>query len=428
MFTKKVIAQILALYLTTTGIFLIIFFVIWHQKLLDNLTNEHTRVLKDAHRNIVLSILNAKQTPIEQTCKNIASVSSIKFAILDERQVLCSDLDFALDDINVSLRQQGIYKEHIFYLAAMNPSAYYLNTLKDRKELSIQNGALRTFIQGQDVSKELLYIRFWLGFALLFSFLILALVSFFLVKIALKPLNEKISTLNSFIKDFTHEINTPLSVILLSIEQIEQNDGKVAENKLKRMKLASKTLSQTYSDLIFYTFPDTIASQDEELKMKDLIQERLEYFKLFFEQKKLEISANLDDSTLFASKNKINKLLDNLISNAIKYNKKGGFIKINLYQNCLSIQDSGCGIEEKNLKAIFSRYARFNQDQGGFGIGLSLVQGICKEYHIELDCTSALNKGSKFELKWQKKIRKSLIYLLKFAKMKLKNFKNIFKI
>lgn len=400
MYAKKVIAQILALYLTTTGVFLIIFFAIWYQKLVDNLTNENIRVLRDAHRNIVVSIINSKQTPIKQSCKDIAAISSIKFAILDEKQILCSDLDFEIKDINVSHRQQGIYADHIYYLAAMNPSDYQLNTLQDRREASIQNGALRTFIQGKDVSSELLSIRLWLGFALFFSFLILALVSFFLVKIALKPLNEKISTLNSFIKDFTHEINTPLSVILLSIEQIEQNEGKVAENKLKRMKLASKTLSQTYSDLVFYSFPDTITSQDEWLKMRDLINERLEYFKLFFEQKKLEVRVNLDESTLFASKNKINKLFDNLLSNAIKYNKKGGFIEINLKNNCLSIKDSGCGIDEKHLKAIFSRYARFNNDQGGFGIGLSLVQGICKDYHIELSCASKLSKGSEFKLKW----------------------------
>ena len=206
--------------------------------------------------------------------------------------------------------------------------------------------------------------------------------------------------LNSFIKDFTHEINTPLSVILLSIEQLEKQQN-IDTTKFARMKLAAKTLSQTYSDLIFLTFPDTISNEEEHIVMKEAIRERLKYFRLFFERKQIALSVDLQgDSTILASKSKINKMLDNLISNAIKYNKKGGFVSVNLKGRALSIKDSGYGIDEKNLTKIFERYARFNSDQGGFGIGLSLVKSICKEYHIEISCYSKLGEGSEFVLKW----------------------------
>lgn len=500
---KWVTRSILLIYLTTTGIFLAIFFVLWYDKLYDELVVEKSRALRDTHRTIVLSVLNARYTPLKQSCQDINNASSIKIALIDSESVLCSTLSFELENAEIKALDEdryrgkfrGIYKNSVYYTGLMRTSGYFLgragfgdearefvefpskddekkeqnNTQKKgekalnlsqnsstdeseknsfekefnekdildekhalherrdfyerranlderqaRKEhhlatqnkkhlappAAFQKGYLYTFIEGENVSHDLLLIRLQVLLSALVSFALIALVSRFLVKIALKPLESKITMLNSFIKDFTHEINTPLSVILLSIEQLEKQQN-IDTTKFARMKLAAKTLSQTYSDLIFLTFPDTISNEEERIMMKEAIRERLEYFRLFFERKQIALSVDLQgDSTILASKSKINKMLDNLISNAIKYNKKGGFVSVNLKGRALSIKDSGYGIDEKNLTKIFERYARFNSDQGGFGIGLSLVKSICKEYHIEISCHSKLGEGSEFVLKW----------------------------
>lgn len=493
---KWVTRSILLIYLTTTGVFLAIFFVLWYDKLYDELVVEKSRALRDTHRTIVLSVLNARYTPIKQSCQDINNASNIKFALIDSESVLCSTLSFelenaeikALDEDRYKGKFRGIYKNSVYYTGLMRTSGYFLgragfgdearefvefpskddekkeqnntqkngekalnlsqnssvdesekngfekefnekdildekHALHERRDFyerqarqehhlaaqnkrhlappaAFQKGYLYTFIEGENVSQDLLLIRLQVLLSALASFVLIALVSRFLVKIALKPLESKITMLNSFIKDFTHEINTPLSVILLSIEQFEKQQN-IDTTKFARMKLAAKTLSQTYSDLIFLTFPDTISNEEERIVMKEAIRERLEYFRLFFERKQIALSVDLQgDSTILASKSKINKMLDNLISNAIKYNKKGGFVSVNLKGRALSIKDSGYGIDEKNLTKIFERYARFNSDQGGFGIGLSLVKSICKEYHIEISCHSKLGEGSEFVLKW----------------------------
>lgn len=493
---KWVTRSILLIYLTTTGIFLAIFFILWYDKLYDELVVEKSRALRDTHRTIVLSVLNARYTPIKQSCQDISNASNIKFALIDSESVLCSTLSFelenaeikALDEDRYKGKFRGIYKNSVYYTGLMRTSGYFLgragfgdearefvefpsekddkkeqnntqkkgekalnlsqnssvdesekngfekefnekdildekHALHERRDFyerqarqehhlaaqnkrhlappaAFQKGYLYTFIEGENVSQDLLLIRLQVLLSALASFVLIALVSRFLVKIALKPLESKITMLNSFIKDFTHEINTPLSVILLSIEQLEKQQN-IDTTKFARMKLAAKTLSQTYSDLIFLTFPDTISNEEERIVMKEAIRERLEYFRLFFERKQIALSVDLQgDSTILASKSKINKMLDNLISNAIKYNKKGGFVSVNLKGRALSIKDSGYGIDEKNLTKIFERYARFNSDQGGFGIGLSLVKSICKEYHIEISCHSKLGEGSEFVLKW----------------------------
>lgn len=496
---KWVTRSILLIYLTTTGIFLAIFFVLWYDKLYDELVVEKSRALRDTHRTIVLSVLNARYTPLRQSCQDISNASNIKFALIDSESVLCSTLSFelenaeikALDEDRYKGKFRGIYKNSVYYTGLMRTSGYFLgragfgdetrefvefpskddekkeqtqkkgekalnlsqnssvdesekngfekefnekdildekHALHERRDFyesranlderqvrkehhlaaqnkrhfappaAFQKGYLYTFIEGENVSQDLLLIRLQVLLSALASFALIALVSRFLVKIALKPLESKITMLNSFIKDFTHEINTPLSVILLSIEQLEKQQN-IDTTKFARMKLAAKTLSQTYSDLIFLTFPDTISNEEERIVMKEAIRERLEYFRLFFERKQIALSVDLQgDSTILASKSKINKMLDNLISNAIKYNKKGGFVSVNLKGRALSIKDSGYGIDEKNLTKIFERYARFNSDQGGFGIGLSLVKSICKEYHIEISCHSKLGEGSEFVL------------------------------
>lgn len=394
---KKVIRQILLIYLTTTGIFLTIFFTLWYQKLYEELVVLKGSSLRESHRNIVISILNSRFIPMDVSAQNIAKSSGLKFAIFDGVQAIFNNLDFDFKQAKIELKGRGIYDGKVFFLASMNTDHYFLRYAKD-EDLDTGKG-LKILIEGEDVSKELFWIRAKvLGFAIL-AFFVLGLVAYILVKIALRPLEDKIITLNKFIKDSTHELNTPLSVILMSIEQLEHQN---LENNTKfaRIKLAAKSLSQVYSDLVFYNFPNTLESEKEKIDLKLLLKERSEYFKLFFEQKKINLRLELSDSSIFASKNQISKLLDNLLSNAIKYNKKEGEIKIRLKENFLSISDTGCGISSKNLNHIFDRYTRFNEDQGGFGIGLSLVKKICDDNYIKIVCESVENKGSKFSLTW----------------------------
>ena len=507
---------ILLIYLTTTGVFLGILFAIWYDKLYDELVFEKSRILRDTHRTIVLSIVNARFTPLKQACKDISAAANVKFAVIDTQNVLCSTLSYELTSADIKAFDEdrykgkfhGIYKNKIYFTSLMRSGGFFLgqgefddeppfergfggriqNGIQGQREFQGQNGEfggnferqnefggqiqgdfgdriqgqsenqsdfsgkiqgqnenqgnfdeqiqrqgnfgeqfqrqnefqnkrgffhqgkrrhgfegrgfLYTFIEGEDVSEDLFFVRLKVLLCAAASFALIGFVGYFLVRVALKPLESKISMLNSFIKDFTHEINTPLSVILLSIEQLEKQ-ADIEKTKFARMKLAAKTLSQTYSDLIFLTFPDTIPNEEEKISLKNAISERLEYFRLFFEQKKLNLNVNLrGNATIFANKSKINKMLDNLISNAIKYNKKGGSIAVSLDERTLSIKDSGYGIDEKNLAKIFDRYARFNNDQGGFGIGLSLVKSICKEYNLDIVCHSKLGEGSEFVLKW----------------------------
>ncbi|MCR2098979.1 sensor histidine kinase [Campylobacter upsaliensis] len=395
---KKVIWQILLIYLTTTGIFLTIFFSIWYEKLYEDLILIKGENLREIRRTIVVNIANNRFVPLEENAANIAKSARVQFAIFDKERAFFNNLDLNYTQAKIRLKGRGVSEGRVFFMAPMSLSEYYLGQTKGYVE---NDEGLKILIQGEDVSRDLLLIKLKVLSFALFAFGILALIAYILVKISLKPMEEKIETLNRFIKDSTHEINTPLSVILMSIEQLERQNLEQSA-KFLRIKLAAKTLHQIYSDLVFYNFSHTLSNEKESFDLGVLIKERVEYFRLFFEQKKLCLKLDLNTHSLFfANKNQISKLIDNLLSNAIKYNKKGGEIAIILKENSLVIKDSGCGISKENLMHIFERYARFNEDQGGFGIGLSLVKKICEENDILISCESKEGEGSTFRLEWE---------------------------
>ncbi|HGZ71134.1 MAG TPA: HAMP domain-containing histidine kinase [Nitratifractor sp.] len=122
--------------------------------------------------------------------------------------------------------------------------------------------------------------------------------------------------------------------------------------------------------------------------MKELIEQQMSYFSLLASKKRLTLSCKLDSTAIQIDKDDFKRLFSNLLSNSIKYNKKGGSIKITLKSGTLTITDSGIGIEQKEIKNIFKRYYRATDESGGFGLGLSIVQEICKRYNIDLKVQS----------------------------------------
>ncbi|MGB5791585.1 sensor histidine kinase [Poseidonibacter sp.] len=235
-----------------------------------------------------------------------------------------------------------------------------------------------------------------------FAFIILMIIGYFITSLFLKPMRDAFNLLDRFIKDTTHELNTPVCAIINNIEMIDKSklDEKLAK-KINRIDIGAKTISNIYEDLTFITLQNKIISQNEELNLSLIVYERVEYFKSLAKIKKIDFKLSIkDDIYLFCDNKKISKLIDNLLSNAIKYNKVLGTISISLDENSLCIEDSGKGMNQKDLKSLFKRYSRFDKSVGGFGIGLNIVSLIAKEYNLKLEVSSEINKGTKIEVIW----------------------------
>ncbi len=237
----------------------------------------------------------------------------------------------------------------------------------------------------------------WVGVAL---FVLLLLVGWYLSHLFFRPLREAIALLDDFIKDTTHELNTPVSAILNNIEMIdtERLDIKT-QNKMRRIEIAARTISTIYDDLTYLLLNHRHSGDEKEVNVSILLQERIEYVKLKAQQKHLHVQCRIEPNVvLMCDRVKLARLIDNLISNAIKYNKNGGSITYELTSRHLVVEDSGVGIEAEKIDAIFQRYTRANTHEGGFGIGLHIVFKIAKEYGYTIDVTSTPNQGSRFEI------------------------------
>ncbi len=225
-------------------------------------------------------------------------------------------------------------------------------------------------------------------------YLIIALIGFYLAKLFLRPIREERVKLNNFIKDTTHELNTPISAILMSTE-----NKNLSEKQIERVRISAKRVSEIYSDLtyLFLENKETIKNI-QEFNLKDLISEQMEYLDLIATKKRVKINKNIEDFDYKIDKDDFIRIFNNLVSNAIKYNKMGGIIDISLQNNILKISDSGIGIEKDKINDIYKRYYRATNEQGGFGIGLNIVSYICSFYKIKILVESQIDEGTTFTL------------------------------
>lgn len=305
------------------------------------------------------------------------------------------DIDFRkifslLDDEEINFKKEIYFsdKGYIHFIKSLDE--YYLGTKYLVLEMK-DDGLWR-----HEIWKSIA------GYGLL-SFILFLLFGLYLAKLFLKPMRDSIMLLDRFIKDTTHELNTPLSAILANIEMMDK-EVMIEKNivKLNRINIAAKTVSVLYKDLTYLTLEQEQEESNELIEIKSLIYNRAEYFNILAQSKKLECDLDLEEATIYADKRKFTRVIDNLISNAIKYNKRNGTVGITLRQGKLIIWDTGIGIGEDKIPFMFDRYLRFDDSAGGFGVGLSIVKTILDEYNISIDVKSIENEGTRMEIKWQK--------------------------
>lgn len=211
---------------------------------------------------------------------------------------------------------------------------------------------------------------------------LILLIAYFIIRLSLRPLYEKIEFLNGFIRDTTHEIKTPLSVILMSIELFDTD----AKKYLGNIKAGANTINTLFEDLTALSLNKS--GSGREVNLGELLQSRIEYFGVSAEQKCISLSADLRPVAFCADEFKLRKIIDNLLGNAIKYCDELGCVEVSLRERSLRIKNSGAGIARQNLPHIFELYTRFDERNGGFGIGLFIVKKYCDELGLKISCRS----------------------------------------
>jgi two-component system OmpR family sensor kinase len=228
----------------------------------------------------------------------------------------------------------------------------------------------------------------------------LILVGWYLGRLFLKPMREKIDLMDRFIKDSTHELNTPVTTMLLALHKIDKKGCKPVY--LRSLQMSVRLIGRVYEDLSFLMLKSQVRdhTQIRSVNVAKKVEEAIEFFSILSENRRLEIIHSIEPCTIKADPHHIELLIKNIIDNSIKYTNPGGKIEITLKDCELIVSDTGIGISKEKLSAIFDRFHRENSVTGGFGIGLDIVKTICQIYGFRIDVDSNLGQGTKFKVKF----------------------------
>jgi len=222
----------------------------------------------------------------------------------------------------------------------------------------------------------------------LHSLVIIAVLSILFSLYALYPFKKYLKLTDEFIKDILHDFNTPISTIRLntSILKDKQNN-----KNIQRIEGGIETILNLQNNLKEYL--ENGIKQSEDFSLKDVVMQRIIYMQGVFPH--IHFHTDIKDKTLHCYKDGFIRIIDNILSNACKYNKKNGSVTVNLKENMiLEIQDTGSGI--KNPKKIFNRF--YKETSRGLGIGLHLVKKLSNKMHISLHVNSEVGIGTTFKL------------------------------
>jgi len=228
--------------------------------------------------------------------------------------------------------------------------------------------------------------------------------------------NEEKSETNRkrFISDVSHELKTPLTVIMGNSELLLNADIEKKQQKV----LLQATLEQTQrmnaliTDLISLSSIDSTKNiqRNNKVIVEDLKDQILNNLSSLKEKKGISFEFNLDSKkNILGSFSEIYSALENLVSNAFRYTDQGS-ISINWFvlkgQGVLSVTDTGIGISKEHLEKITDRFYRVDADRsrnsGGTGLGLAIVKNIMDHHNGSIDIKSDMNKGSTFWLVFPK--------------------------
>jgi len=199
-----------------------------------------------------------------------------------------------------------------------------------------------------------------------------------------------------FLRNAIHETNTPLAIIMANIELYEHEYGK--NPALSNIEAATKNIYGIYDDLSYLAKKDKVVYPKHSINLSEFIQQRITFFEIVALQSNLTIVfKNLcDDVSIMINETKLQRIVDNNITNAIKYSKEFEVIALQLYDyhDGIIFEISSTSTIIKEPEHVFDAYYRENYDKDGLGLGLNLVKRICTEEDILIELNSNEEKTS----------------------------------
>ena len=206
-----------------------------------------------------------------------------------------------------------------------------------------------------------------------------------------------------FIAQFTHEIKTPLAIINGNIDLLENVDDE--DKKAKYIEVINKEIS-VINDLVLQMLDlskleaKAITLDKKEIDLRELSEDIIDDYEQLLMDKKLKIEIQGEDVLIVGDRKRIEMVIQNYLSNAIKHAFINSTIKIKIKENEFSIENKGKQIDENRMDTIWESFV--SDDQKGTGLGLAIVRNILELHEMSYGVYN-LQGGVEFYFRWKNK-------------------------
>ena len=217
---------------------------------------------------------------------------------------------------------------------------------------------------------------------------------------------------SQFVSMVAHELKAPVAAVSGYLETMNDrmlgDDIEAYAKMIGRSRERLQALIDLVNDLLNISRRDLgrIRREIAAVSIPDVVDATRELLQGEMEQRGISFSARYDDAlpTVDVDRDELTRVVTNLMSNAIKYNRPDGRITVNAREEegtvLLSVSDSGIGMKEEDQQMLFRQFYRIKNDETrtvpGTGLGLSIVKQIIESYHGNISCQSTWGEGSTF--------------------------------
>ena len=214
-------------------------------------------------------------------------------------------------------------------------------------------------------------------------------------------------TKNDFFSNFSHEIRTPLNSIISSSEILSEkifgNLTKKQEEYISDIRVAGLHLLGMINDILDLSKLEAnlMKLNKTEFKITRLLSEIQNIVLPIAQKKNISLKINLKENiSINADYQKLQQILFNLISNAIKYTPEKGHVEVSAKKNgnyvCIAVKDNGIGIEKENQQKIFKKFVQLNPQKDSSGLGLTITKELVSLHNGKISVKSKTGQGTTF--------------------------------
>ena len=280
----------------------------------------------------------------------------------------------------------------------------------------IEGVGTKVVLLDRDAELDSIYYQLQVYVVLAVIILILILIlSDFLARRAILPVDEAIRSQQQFIADASHELKTPLTVILANLDIISADPDRTireSEKWLDNTKSETKRMSKLVNEMLFLARSDAAMDMHYDFRLIDfntVVDEVVLTTEALAYERNITLESDLEENIpVIGDEERLKQVVMILLDNAAKYVDEGGLIKVKLASagrstEVLTVTNTGTPIPPEKCEHIFDRFFRADEsrvrDKGGYGLGLSIAQNIVEKHNGEIALDYSNENGTRFSVK-----------------------------